>query len=107
MFENQIKAGMTLLDEKVPGWEKKIDFEELDLSETSFCIVGQVFPDRSYYDVMEDLFGIDIENDDHLFKKSDSCGFATSDFRKYPELTEEWKQFIQDRRTKQESTTTS
>lgn len=37
-----VARGMALLDEKVPGWRKRIDLSTLDLSDPSFCIAGQL-----------------------------------------------------------------
>lgn len=37
-----IQRGMTYLDEIKPGWEKQIDFDSLDMGESSTCICGQL-----------------------------------------------------------------
>lgn len=39
----EVKAGMELLDQEVPGWREKIDLDSLDLSDCYECILGQVF----------------------------------------------------------------
>ena len=104
MFKVQIKAGAKLLDKKLGiVWLERQDLEKLDLSETCNCVVGQAYPDRSYISAISDLFGIDEtdDNEDHLFIESEQHGFTTSDYREYPTLTEEWKQFIQERMDKQ------
>ncbi len=36
-----VARGVALLDEKVPGWRERIDFETLDIERPKFCIVGQ------------------------------------------------------------------
>jgi hypothetical protein len=38
-----VARGAALLDEKLPGWHERIDLEILDLSETSVCVLGQLF----------------------------------------------------------------
>jgi hypothetical protein len=64
------------------------------------CIVGQSYPDVSYFGALVELFGEDKEDDDidHLFKASSKHGFATEEWAEYPQLTQEWKAYIQDRR---------
>lgn len=39
----RVRAGATLLDATVPGWEGKIDPETLDLQSCVGCILGQCF----------------------------------------------------------------
>jgi hypothetical protein len=41
MFE--IEMGAALLDEKFPGWDAKIDVNLLDLTDCSWCVLGQLF----------------------------------------------------------------
>lgn len=38
----KVEKGMTLLDERVPGWDRKIDLKQLDLSDNDRCVVGQL-----------------------------------------------------------------
>lgn len=96
MFKKQIEAGASLLDEKVPGWESKIDLEELDLSDTYFCVIGQLFPHTRYVKVICEVFWSDLDQD--TSQLSINHGFALDVFSEYPALTKEWKQFIQERR---------
>lgn len=101
-FKKQIEAGAKLLDKKIgPAWIEIIDLDRLDLSDSCNCVVGQACPDKGYVESLIDLFGEDSEEDgeDHLFNKSDSHGFATENYAEYPDLTLEWKAYIQERRT--------
>jgi hypothetical protein len=106
MFTEQIKAGADLLEEKIgPVWLERQNLERLCLADPCNCVVAQACPDKGYIEALMDLFGVESEDwDEDLFNKSDNCGFATGDVREYPTLTDEWKAYIQDRRTKQLST---
>jgi hypothetical protein len=42
-YEKQVKAGMVLLDEKVPRWRGKLDLTRLDISRSDQCVLGQVY----------------------------------------------------------------
>lgn len=44
MFEKQIEAGVEFLNEKFPDWLDKINFEELNMTDITYCILGQVRP---------------------------------------------------------------
>ncbi|MGW4128017.1 hypothetical protein [Amycolatopsis japonica] len=39
----RVRRGVALLDEKVPGWHQRIDVEELVISSSEHCILGQLF----------------------------------------------------------------
>lgn len=41
--QERVARGAAWLDEQKPGWEDLIDFDTLDLSSCSLCVVGQVF----------------------------------------------------------------
>lgn len=53
-FQDRIDAGIKLLDEKTPGWEKKIDFDTLRLNSFMNCVLGQVYGD--YFQGVRTLF---------------------------------------------------
>lgn len=38
-----VERGTALLDEKVPGWDKRIRPEALDIADPRCCVVGQLF----------------------------------------------------------------
>ena len=49
-----VNAGVALLNEKMPGWYCKLDLEELDISSSDKCVLGQLFEspapeDRRFY----------------------------------------------------------
>ena len=42
-LRRRVRKGAALLDRECPGWEKKIDMSNLQMSSGSRCILGQVF----------------------------------------------------------------
>jgi hypothetical protein len=59
----RVARGAALLDQKRPGWEHQIDTGKLDLSQSCFCVLGQVC--GNYYHVVRDA------DWRHLFGRSD------------------------------------
>ena len=41
-IEERVAKGAALMDEKVPGWERKIDTASLDMGQCPRCVIGQV-----------------------------------------------------------------
>lgn len=39
----RVQRGAELLDEKLPGWERKIDLGTLEISNPCLCVLGQAF----------------------------------------------------------------
>ena len=42
-LEERVRKGMEMLDATMPGWVNKINEADLDMSECSNCVLGQVF----------------------------------------------------------------
>lgn len=59
MFENQVRRGAQLLDEKRPTWFQRIDLVSLDLRWDHDCVLGQVAraETSSYWYLYRELFG--------------------------------------------------
>lgn len=114
MFEQQIAAGMQLLDEKMPGWADQINVGTLDLNMSSRCVLGQLMGDFFNYDVGA-LFGrahsFTWDFEDYIL--TDAHGFSAglwerdgdnSDVNspgstaRYYALTNEWRAAINARR---------
>jgi hypothetical protein len=54
MFELEIAAGMTELDQHVPGWPDMIRTLKLDMNSIEWCVLGQIGKYKKwghYYDV--------------------------------------------------------
>ena len=82
----RIRAGAAFLDSFFGSrsrWRRKIDLETLALENGEACVLGQVDGDFHNH---EESFGLtDIA--------CDALGFSTT-YRKYPELTKEWKAYL-------------
>ena len=77
--EANAERGANLLDEKYPGWYKKINLDNLDITSCFRCILGQLY--GSYEN------GIDIL----------SMHFYTSTHYGFTHGTPQWKELIQNR----------
>ena len=74
----RVARGVKLLNEKKPGWKKKIDRERLDMSSCEDCILGQLF--GSYRD------GLYILKYAHFLDN----GFSLDSFI-LPDLKQDWQ----------------
>ncbi len=95
-FENEINAGVALLDEKRPGWLELVDTDNLMLVSRQWCVLGQVF---GYFD--DGLKALDMTSDGGFFQVSEEAvahGFILSEDdmlnrpegRTFNHLTREW-----------------
>lgn len=41
-YAGRVVKGVKLLDEKIPGWERKVTLKDLDLADVNCCVMGQV-----------------------------------------------------------------
>lgn len=91
----RVASGMELLDEKIPGWTKKIELESLNIAFSHDCILGQ-------------LFGNYLRGLRHLsLKEGDNFGFDSGEhasdetiYITQSDLIEAWKNAIRKRRRK-------
>ena len=94
-----VERGAELLDKVQPGWEDKIDLDELDLSSCSACILGQLYMDAhprtrnpvEAYDRKRAELGIDPW-------AASRYGFTTWGIGTYENLTAAWRRLIQQRK---------
>jgi hypothetical protein len=96
MFETQVAAGMKLLDEKMPGWEGKINLDKLDLYNTEKCILGQLCGD--YFCAGEVCRGAAVRAAYGFTILRDPQGMFDI-FEGFTALTNEWREAIQNRLT--------
>ena len=106
----EILAGMDLLDNKVPGWEDKVDLDRLDQYESRWtdgcgCVLVHVFGD--YHDGLDELrvFKHDAKKFGFVLgKESLTIGVTTAwDLdSSYKVLTSEWKQLFRARYGKEQ-----
>jgi len=85
----RIERGAALLDDKVPGWQDKIDLATLDMSNCANCVVGQVYGD---YDL-----GL-AELDGEAQRQPSRYGFAALPTEMFDTLTDKWRAFLERRR---------
>jgi hypothetical protein len=87
----RLERAAALLDQTAPGWESRIDPLQLDMSNASFCILGQVY--GSYYTGLAMLDG-DAE------RAPGRYGFMTWGGETFGVLTAKWRTFLAERRAK-------
>lgn len=95
---DKVDAGARLLDGFTPGWENRIDLDQLRLDNACKCILGQLFD--WYWDGLKELstHARDFTVDDAIrhgftLDEEEQCEPAWS------ELTEDWHTLIQGRRS--------
>lgn len=55
-YESEVRNGAALLDEWIPGWTQHIDWNQLDVADPEWCILGQVrkaLSCRSIWDALD------------------------------------------------------
>ena len=102
---DRIERGMTLFDDKMPGWIDKIDLDRLDQADGEACVVGQTHREEGsrYGRYWAGLEALGLA--DHLFTASTTAstvaaayGFETRDGREsYDALTRAWRAAIKRR----------
>lgn len=106
--KERVARGAALLDRIVPGWEKRIDLEKLDLASCEFCVCGQLAntsrsrfvrerledPRDGYY-VFLDYIKSKRKTDGESYEISDEFGFST--YGSFSYLNRQWKNLIEER----------
>jgi hypothetical protein len=77
----RIERGAALLDEHAPVWPTKINLDTLNLSDCTYCVLGQVYGD--YEDGLRALDG-EAETSPERF------GFEARGDEEYASLTAKW-----------------
>ena len=86
-IQKRIEAGVAYLNVVRPKWLKKINLDELNMSNGKVCILGEVF--GNYYKSSNELY----------LKGSVEClGFFCENEKEYPTLTRAWKKKIKELR---------
>lgn len=90
----RVQAGVEFLNEKMPGWEKKINLDTLDLADGRHCILGQIFAayaktGRSGYNYGCEYFGF-FADTEYLYNCRFDYGFSINNTGSFQELTAEW-----------------
>jgi hypothetical protein len=94
----RVARGAALLDEREPGWWKRIDLGKLDLASTCRCVLGQLWDDAPelWFDTGPYKRALDELGLYH--GKDEDLGFDREDGEHYPPLTAAWRELIEDRR---------
>ena len=82
-IEERVQRGMALLDDKNPGWERKIDLHILNMEDCHACILGQLYTEYS------------LGFKPLAIWSGHPYGFNSSFY--YHELTSAWKEAIRQR----------
>jgi len=97
----RVAKGAALLDEKVPGWDARIDLATLNLASPCRCVVGQLFADLAEDDVVLGyapglgVLGFGPGDDDSPYGFDAAPDDAAE---QYADLTAAWKRIIEGRR---------
>lgn len=89
-----IARGVALLDTVMPGWEKRVDLDTLDVSSPCNCICGQIVSRRvkPYHRFTKGLQALGLTS-----WEAWKYGFA-SPTGSYRRLTDEWSRVIRAKR---------
>jgi hypothetical protein len=102
----EVRRGIELLDERVPGWDGYIDLGTFNIREPMACVLGQVYDGDGYYTGLEDLGlsanfeGAGDDEPTHAWR----YGFTVRDGNSHSEDSEwdhlqgEWERAIRARR---------
>jgi hypothetical protein len=108
-IDERVAAGIALLDERTPGWRKKVDLDMLNLADGRWCIVGQVYGEfwENQHRPFKNQRRMGLDDDraarEKLEAKLEAHGFFISwrrqpyGWQKYAGLTKAWKRAIRKR----------
>ena len=91
-IQDRVQAGMTLLDQRLPGWEDHIDLDRLDMRLFGSCILGQLYGSE----VATENLGLQI-TDSYQTNQVVQHGFGSGE-HSYDDLTQAWREAIKVRR---------
>lgn len=99
-LSTRVRRGVALLDEKVPGWHNRIDVDELDLTDTCHCVLGQI-TGQSYWTVIEGWLGLTsrVDFEDHGFDVVSAGIRSGRDLYEFHTLTRMWRLIVRIRRS--------
>lgn len=91
--QERVERGAALLDERLPGWAQEIYVENLDLSDSCDCVLGQLFGDY--------LKGVRVLGlADETWAEPARLGFHRPDRRtQWETLSRAWRSLIARRQT--------
>jgi len=95
-FSEQIKAGMEWLDENRPGWDAEIHLPDLEMENTSCCVLGQT---GGYIEAVSHRNSEWVSSKGFMVDDIVFWAATDSDARQslYNDLTSQWRDAIQAR----------
>jgi hypothetical protein len=97
IHDSNIERGMALLDEKVPGWDQRIDLRSLDVGSRMQCVVGQLFGVRDNDLLYLGYQALGVKRPrQYGFSLDWDLGYRAT----YGGLTTAWKRKIRERRAR-------
>lgn len=101
-LEENVRRGVRWLDENIENWEYKINLNEFRIDQSCNCVIGQLHPERNFWDYEDEfklssveieMLGFDIP--DSLFRRTDNCH---TQYRYWDMLQYLWMQEIRSRK---------
>lgn len=97
LYQDQIDAGVELLDREEPGWALNVNLDRLGMASCRNCVLGQVF--GSYGAGIAQLR---LNGSGHMYGFDNGSSLARLfGFVTYPILTAGWKTVIESRQHSQ------
>jgi hypothetical protein len=105
-YAGRVAAGVAVLDEQVPGWEQRINLQQLNLNHCNLCVLGQL-----YHDVTDPVAYLGEARVLGILGRLGDLGFDMTDAEElrfdagdgsnpvYEGLTAEWVRVIEARRS--------
>lgn len=95
---DRVRAGVALLDEKVPGWDQRINLKVLDLQYCNECVLGQLF--GHFAEGLNEVFQLSTSSRDDWLQLGAAIdhGFDAREGRGYEVLRRLWTYVIRQRR---------
>ena len=96
ILRERVAAGVNMLDQKVPGWDARIDPHGLNIAHVGCCVLGQLFGDYGL-----GLFKLHLDKKTDVFTCSSSMGKCLGFEGDIPDmeiLTHLWRDVVENRR---------
>lgn len=91
-YADRVRAGVALLDEKVPGWHERIDLDRFAMNSCARCVLGQLF---GGFVVGAFAVGLDMSGSDEVAAGFDLAWGEVG----YRTLTRLWRYVIRQRQS--------
>lgn len=108
--DERVAAGVALLDRVAPDWFERIDLYDLDMSESGYCVLGQVF--GGYSESVAELSGLNEGLPDMTVWHARDAWSIAHGFEVYPTSSSQsaydrlglaWREIIEERLMERES----